>query len=90
MSLSFLDAYGLLPRSLGIPTNLCAPPLVVLAAGMPVDEAGSAKANGGEPKTGLGRVFNFKLGCLDDVHVVIYADARQHLQLKTRPRFVHG
>jgi hypothetical protein len=24
---------------------------------------GSAKANGREPKTGLGRVFNFKLGC---------------------------
>jgi hypothetical protein len=66
---------------------MCTPPLAVLAAGMPVDEAGSAKANGREPKTGLGRVFNFKLGCLDDVRVVIYADARQHLQLKTRPRF---
>jgi hypothetical protein len=66
------------------------PPLVVLAAGMPVDETGSAKANGREPKTGLGRVLNFKLGCLDDVHVVIYADARPHLQLKIRPRFVHG
>ncbi len=24
---------------------------------------GSAKANGREPKTGLGRVFNYKLGC---------------------------
>jgi hypothetical protein len=48
---------------------------------------GSAKANGKEPKTGLDRVFNFKLGCFDDVHVLIYADARPHLQLKTRPRF---
>jgi len=35
---------------------------------------GSAKANGREPKTGLGRVFNFKSGCFDDVHVLIYAD----------------
>ncbi len=26
----------------------------------------SAKANGREPKTGLGRVFNFKSGCFDD------------------------
>ena len=25
---------------------------------------GSAKANGREPKTGLGRVFNSKLGCI--------------------------
>ncbi len=31
--------------------------------------------NGREPKTGLGLVFNFKLGCFDDVHVLIYADA---------------
>jgi hypothetical protein len=41
--------------------------------------AESTKVNGREPKTGLGRVFNFKLGCLDDVHVLIYADARSHL-----------
>jgi hypothetical protein len=41
--------------------------------------AGSAKAKGREPKTGLGRVINFKLGCLDDGHVLIYADARSHL-----------
>jgi hypothetical protein len=34
---------------------------------------GSAKANGREPKTGLGRFFNFKLGCFDDVCVLIYA-----------------
>ncbi len=32
---------------------------------------GSAKANGKEPKTGMGRVFNFKLGCFDDVRVLI-------------------
>ncbi len=30
---------------------------------------GSTKANGREPKTCLGRVFNFKLGCFNDVHV---------------------
>ncbi len=40
---------------------------------------GSAKANGKEPKTGMGRVFNFKLGCFDDVHVLIYPDACPHL-----------
>ena len=34
--------------------------------------AGSAKANGREPKTGLGRVFNYKLGCYDDLHVLMY------------------
>ncbi len=26
-------------------------------------DVGSAKANGREPESGLGRVFNFKLGC---------------------------
>jgi hypothetical protein len=51
------------------------------------DTAGSSKANGREPKTCLGRVFNNKLGCLDDVHVLIYMDASSHQQLKTRPRF---
>jgi hypothetical protein len=49
--------------------------------------SGSAKANGREPKTGLDRVFNFKVGCFDDVRVLIYADVHPHLQLKTRPRF---
>jgi hypothetical protein len=44
--------------------------------------AGRGKANGREPKTGLGRVFNCKLGCVDDVRVLIYADTRPHLQLK--------
>jgi hypothetical protein len=39
----------------------------------------SVKANGREHKTGLGRVFNFKLGFVDDVHVFIYADAYPHL-----------
>ena len=29
------------------------------------DYAGSAKANGREPKSGLGRVFNFKLDSFD-------------------------
>jgi hypothetical protein len=57
------------------------------AAGQPHHSPGSAKANGREPKTSLGRVFNFKLGCFDDVWVLIYADACPHLWLKTRPRF---
>jgi len=47
----------------------------------------SLKANGREAKTCLGQVFNYELGCLDDVHVLIYMDARPHLQLKTWPRF---
>jgi hypothetical protein len=51
------------------------------------DNAGSAKANGREPKTCLGRVFNNKLGCFDDAHVPVYVDARPHLYLKTRPMF---
>ncbi len=38
---------------------------------------GSAKANGREPKTCLGRVFSYKLGCFDDVHVLIYL--REHM-----------
>ncbi len=33
---------------------------------------GSAKANRREPKTCLGQVFNYKLGCFDDVHILIY------------------
>ncbi len=40
---------------------------------------GCAKANGREPKTYLGRVFNYKLGCFDDVHVHIFMDASPHL-----------
>jgi len=31
-------------------------------------EPGSKKANWREPKTCLGRVFNYKLGCFEDVH----------------------
>jgi hypothetical protein len=37
------------------------------------------EANGSEPKTGLGQLFNFKLGCFDDVRVLIYADRCPHL-----------
>jgi hypothetical protein len=39
----------------------------------------SAKASGREPRTGLGRVFNYKLGCYDDVHVIMYTDAHTYL-----------
>ncbi len=49
--------------------------------------AGSAKANGREHKASLGRVFNYKLGCYDDVHVIMYTDAHPYLQLKTQSRF---
>jgi hypothetical protein len=40
---------------------------------------GSLKATGREPKTCLGRPFNNKLGCFDDVHEFIYVDERPHL-----------
>jgi hypothetical protein len=40
---------------------------------------GGVKARGSEPKTGLDRVFNFNLGCFDDVRVLIYEDACPHL-----------
>ncbi len=43
------------------------------------DLLGSAKANGIEPKTSLGRVFNFKIDCFDDERVLIYTDTRPHL-----------
>jgi hypothetical protein len=35
--------------------------------------------NGREPKTCLGRVFNHKLGCFNDVHEFVYVDAHPHL-----------
>jgi hypothetical protein len=41
--------------------------------------AGSTKANRRQPKTGLGRVFNFKFVCFDDARVLIYVDAHPHL-----------
>ena len=34
------------------------------------DHTGSAKASGREPKTCLGQVFNYKLGCFEDVHEI--------------------
>jgi hypothetical protein len=52
-----------------------------------MDRLGRMKAIGREPKTGFGRVFNFKLGCLDDVRVLVYSDACPHLLLKTGSRF---
>jgi hypothetical protein len=39
----------------------------------------TTKANGREPITCLGQIFNYKLGCFDDGHVRIYMDARLHL-----------
>jgi hypothetical protein len=50
---------------------------------------GSAKAIGREPKTCLGRAFNYKLAeaVLKMCMKLIYVDARTHLYLKTRPRF---
>ncbi len=46
-------------------------------------KAGSAKANGRDPKSCLGRVYNFKASCF------VYCIAHMHplLELKTCPRF---
>ncbi len=44
------------------------------------------KVNGRKPRSCLGQVFDYKLGCFDDVHVLIYVDARPRLLLKTLPR----
>ncbi len=41
--------------------------------------SGNTKASGREPKTCFGHVFNYKLGCFDDVHIPIYVDAHPHL-----------
>ncbi len=40
-----------------------------------------------QPKSCLGQVLNYKLGCFDDVHVPICVHIHPHLELKTRPRF---
>ncbi len=52
-----------------------------------LDYNGSAKANGREPKSCLGRVFNFKFGCFVMCTVACPIQARPSLELKTRPRF---
>jgi hypothetical protein len=41
--------------------------------------SGSAKAIGREPKTCLHQVFNYKLGCFNDLHAFIYVDAHPRL-----------
>jgi hypothetical protein len=40
---------------------------------------GARKATRREPKTGLGRVFNYKLGCSENVHVIMDTDAHLYL-----------
>jgi hypothetical protein len=47
----------------------------------------SAKANGREPKSRLGRVFNFKLGCFVVRTIAWPIQVQPSLQWKTRPRF---
>jgi len=44
-----------------------------------INDPVSAKANGREPKTCLGQVFNNKLSCFDGVHVLICVDTCPHL-----------
>ncbi len=50
-------------------------------------ELWSAKANGRERKSCLGRVFNFKLGCFVMCTITWLIQARPSLELKTWPRF---
>ncbi len=47
----------------------------------------SIKSNGREPKSCLGRVFNFKLGRFAMLAVAWRMQAHPCLELKTRPRF---
>jgi hypothetical protein len=49
--------------------------------------ARSAKANGREPKSYLGRVVNFKLSCFVMYAIAWHIQARPSLELKTWPRF---
>ncbi len=49
--------------------------------------SGSVKAIGRDPKSCLGRVFNFKLGCFVTCTIAWPIHARPSLELKTRPRF---
>jgi hypothetical protein len=48
---------------------------------------GSTKAHGREPKSGLGQVFNIKLGYFAMYALAQHIQARPSLELKTRPRF---
>jgi hypothetical protein len=49
---------------------------------------GSVKANRREPKSCLGRVFNFKLGCLQNVYNLWPIQKQPSLDLKMQPRFL--
>jgi hypothetical protein len=46
-------------------------------------DVGSAKANGREPKSCLGRVFNFKLGCFVICTIAWPIQAPPSLEFKT-------
>ncbi len=50
-------------------------------------KAGSTKANGREPKSCLGQVFIFKLGCFDMCTIAWPIQVWPSLQWKTRPGF---
>jgi hypothetical protein len=44
------------------------------------------KANRKEPKSSLGVVFNFKLGCFVNIEIPWLTQVHPHLELKTQPR----
>ncbi len=58
-----------------------------LQASLVCQSAGSLKANGREPKSCLGRVFNFKLGHFASKQHKCMAHMQPLLELKTRPSF---
>jgi hypothetical protein len=49
--------------------------------------ARTTKDNGGETKSCLGQVFNFKLGRFDVIHILNCVGGHPHLELKIRPSF---
>ncbi len=62
-------------------------PALASMGGATLIGSGSTKAKWREPKSCLGRVFNFELGCFVMYAIARHIQARPSLELKTRPRF---
>jgi hypothetical protein len=55
--------------------------------GISLQKLRGAKANGREPKSCMGGVFHFKLGCLDMCTIAWPVQVQTSLEWKTRPKF---
>jgi hypothetical protein len=55
--------------------------------GISLQKLGSVKANGREPKSCLGQVFIFKLGCLDMCTIALPIQVQPNLEWRTQPKF---